>query len=163
MGTPNLVENSQSEYVLQLIPYGVLLEDSNRKLLSVNNEFLHIFNITLSQNEMIGLDCELLTEEAKKYFVDQNQFTAFVSSCIENKKRNRANFKLINNRFVELTYIPYIIGDTFSGHNWCYNNITERIENKIESNNKDSFYNNILNFIPADIAVFNAYHQYLYL
>ena len=66
MGTPNLVENSQSEYVLQLIPYGVLLEDSNRKLLSVNNEFLHIFNITLSQNEMIGLDCELLTEEAKK-------------------------------------------------------------------------------------------------
>ena len=163
MGTPNLVENSQSEYVLQLIPYGVLLEDSNRKLLSVNNEFLHIFNITLSQNEMIGLDCELLTEEAKKYFVDQNQFAAFVSSCIENKKRNRANFKLINNRFVELTYIPYIIGDTFSGHNWCYNNITERIENKIESNNKDSFYNNILNFIPADIAVFNAYHQYLYL
>jgi PAS domain S-box-containing protein len=163
MGDQNLIENNQSEYVLQLIPYGVLLEDCNRKLLSVNNEFLHIFNITESPAELIGLDCELLTEDSKKYFADEDQFSAFITDCIANKRRNRTNFELINNRFVELTYIPYFKDNVFSGHNWCYNNITERIENKIESNNKDSFYNNIINFIPAEIAVFNVYHQYLFL
>ena len=75
-------ENELSEFVLQQIPYGILLEDINRKISSVNNEFLTIFNLHSISKELIGLDCNIMLEQSKAKFLDPNTFQKFINDSV---------------------------------------------------------------------------------
>lgn len=158
-----LVKCDHAAHIIESLKYGILSEDIDRKIISANSEFINILNIPLKRENLIGLDCTLLADQVKYLYKNQNYFLNFINSCIENKKTINAEFELTNNRFVDITYIPYIHENQFLGHNWCFNDVTEETKNKKALKEKDSFYKNILNFIPADIAVFDADHKYLFI
>ncbi|MBC7473660.1 MAG: PAS domain-containing protein [Candidatus Sericytochromatia bacterium] len=159
----NQTEINQSSFILKNLPFGILLEDIDRKIISVNMEFINLFNIPAAPSELVGLDCTSMAESAKNQFVDSPIFMNFINKCIKAKIRDTQKFEIINDRHVELIYIPYIINGEFAGHNWIYNNITDDIRNKKLIATNEQFYKNILDYIPADIVVFDVHHNYVFI
>ena len=159
---PNYI--NQEGYILQNIPFGVLIEDSNRKIHSANQEFINIFSIPLTADQLVGLDCALLAQQSKSLFINQNFFLNFVANCIEQKeKTGPIEFELIDQKFIQISYIPFYQNEEFYGHSWCYNDISKEKSSYIDNKKQKKFYETILNAIPADIAIFNPDHSYIFL
>ena len=154
----------QAEFILQNIIFGVLIEDKDRKIFSANQAFIDIFNIPLSPSELVGLDCIKLAEDVKNLYLNQDDFLCFIDKCTLDKVKSEAKeFELTNGKIVEVNYIPYWKDNSFMGHSWCYNETTQIKKSLLENQNQKKFFETILHQIPADIAIFDAEHNYIFL
>jgi len=149
-----LIENLES---------GVLVEDENRNILLVNDQFIHIFGLPYHAHEMIGMNCADFVEKCKILFLQPDEFACEV----ENLQRSRQKqldkvLEMKDGRILSRDFIPVFIRDEYKGHLWKYTDVTETklFERKLESQKK--FYEQILAEIPADIAVVDTEHRYRY-
>lgn len=93
----------QASYILQNIPYGILIEDGNRCIHSANQELIKIFGMDARPEDLVGLDCEALAEQVKEAFKNQEYFVQTINKCISEKvKSGPYEFELVNGKFVEL-------------------------------------------------------------
>jgi len=155
----------QISFVVEQLPYGLLIENSERKIHSVNNALIDIFDLNLKPQDLKGFDCELLANEVGNAFINKEFFFEVIQQCIGQKtKQGPFPFALHSGKHVELTYIPYFnANNVFFGHSWCYTNITSLKETEIKFENQTKFFRNILDAIPADIALFSPKHEYLFI
>lgn len=154
----------QAQFIVQNIPFGILIEDSERKIYSANQEFINIFNIPLTTEELVGVDCGELAEQTKGLYKDPNYFLEFLDNCLFHKKQSElVEFELINGKFISVSYIPYFQEDIFCGHSWCFSDISEQKKYYQLNIDQKNFYETILNQLPADIAIFDQNHNYLFL
>lgn len=157
-------EISQVSYIVENLPYGILIEDSDRKIHTANQALIDIFNIPLNPEQMHGLDCKDLAAQIAPYFKNKDQFIETLNKClISKKKQGPFQLELISNKYVELNYIPYYSEGAFLGHSWCYADITVQKESENKIVNQTLFFKNILNSIPADIVLFSPEHKYLFI
>lgn len=154
----------QAEYIIQNTPFGILIEDCERKIYSVNQEFINIFDIPMKPNELVGYDCALLAEDVRELYVDYQKFFNFLDKCITKKVNSKAiEFELTNGKFIETNYIPYWDLGVFKGHSWCIIDVTDKKKTFLKNQKQKQFYENILNQLPADIAIFDENHNYVFL
>jgi len=155
----------QISYIFEQLPYGVLIENHERKIHSVNTALLEIFDLNLKPDDLKGFDCELLAEQVGDNFKDLAYFIDVVSNCIFSKtKAGPFEFKLNSGKFIELTYIPYYNAENqFLGHSWCYADITKQKISEQKLSDQTIFFKNILDSIPADVVLFNKEHQYQFI
>lgn len=161
----NQFDNELTNYIVSQLPYGLLIEDTERKIHSVNYALLNIFEIEAQPEDLKGFDCILLADQVGDKFTEKNYFFEVIAGCLAQKlKKGPFYFKLHNGKHVELTYIPYYNSENiFFGHSWCYADVTEqkKTETLLEVNTK--FFKNILDSIPADIVLFNPKHEYVFI
>jgi two-component system, sensor histidine kinase len=142
---------------------GVLVEDENRNIVLTNETFCRLFAIPATPEQMIGANCANFAEQSKDLFKDPVLFLEELEQllCAKEKKLNYT-MELADGRFLSRDYIPVFFGGVYKGHLWKYTDVTESklVEHKLESQKK--FYEQILNEIPADIAVFDKDHRYLF-
>lgn len=162
MLTDNII--SQSEFIIQNTPFGMLIEDCERHIHSVNQAFIDIYGLNVTINELIGVDCVSLADSVKELYVDQQDFLDFINKTIDEKVKSKAKeFELTSGKFIEVNYIPYWSDGVFQGHSWCIGDISEKKKTFLENQKQKIFYETILNQIPADIAIFDENHKYLFL
>lgn len=140
-----------------------LLENELRQIEFVNQTFCDLFNIDSSPADMIGLDCSQAAEYNKVLFIDEEGFVNGINSLLENKKKVLGEMLFMKNgSVVQRDYIPIFKENIYVGHVWSYFDITENyyLNRKLEAQKK--FYEDILNSLPVDVAVFNSNHQYLF-
>ncbi|MRX47454.1 sensor histidine kinase [Pedobacter puniceum] len=165
MNSPaNQYHLDHANYILQNIPYGILIEDSKRCIHSANQELIKIFGMDAKPEDLVGLDCEVLAEQVKQAFKNQEYFVQTINKCLSEKvKSGPYEFELVNGKFVELNYIPYYVNDAFAGHSWCYSNVTIKKNHELEVKKQSDFFSDILDSLPADIAIFSPQHTYMFL
>ena len=142
---------------------GVLLESENRTVKLANRQFCEMFNIQAEPLQLIGMDCSKSTEQSRHFFINPDEFVERIDKIIEDRKTVTGDkLQLVDGRFFERDFIPIWNDGRYDGHLWVYQDITEKInaDKKLEEQRK--FYEEILDNIPADIAVFNSKHHYLY-
>ena len=104
---------------------GLLFEDNNRKLLMTNQRFLELFAIAGTVEDLKGKDAELMLQEYKKYFADEEGFINSTQALIEQGKVvTGQELELLGGRILTRDYIPLFTDDELSGHLWSYNDIT---------------------------------------
>jgi len=104
---------------------GILLEDENRKILVVNNEFCSMFAIEMDPKLLVGLDCTQSAEEFKGYFRDSENFVSRINAILTNKEIVlNEELELIDGRCFERSFIPIIIEGSYKGHLWSYSDVT---------------------------------------
>ncbi len=106
---------------------GVLLEDSNRKIVLTNQLFCDMFGIPAPPEALIGADCTESAEQNKQQFVNPEKFVADINRILKNRKAvYNDELELVDGRQFERDYIPTWLNDAYSGHLWKYRDITAR-------------------------------------
>jgi signal transduction histidine kinase len=156
------IEN-QLEILVNHSEHSLLMEDENRRIVFVNQKFIDLFGIPATPDQMIGIDCSKSAEENKSFFKNSDLFVSRINTLLKNKSRHEKEIlETVNNKTLERNYYPIFINNKYSGHLWTYKDITSEIELKKGIEVQRNFYQSILHNIPADIAVFEKDHTYLF-
>jgi PAS domain S-box-containing protein len=143
---------------------GVLLENEDHTIVLVNNQFCDMFEIAVEPASLTGANCADLAQQTKSFFKDQMSFLLRVEEVLTERKLVLADrLELIDGRFVERAFIPIWNENKFDGNLWVFTDITDKINADKKLEEQRIFYEEILDNIPADIAVFDHQHRYLYL
>ena len=142
---------------------GVLLENEHRKIEIINHRFCELFGIPLQPEHLVGTDCSHAAEESKHLFKDEVAFVERIDTLLHDKKQVFGDeLELKDGRWFDRDFIPIFQEGAYLGHLWVYTDITERKRYNSSLREQREFYENILNKIPSDIAVFDSDHHYLY-
>lgn len=155
---------SRMSSLIKNLHAGILLENDNRTIALINQRFCNLFNIPALPEQMTGIDCTQAAEQSKLLFKNPGQFVSGINKILENKELVVAEkLEMADGRFLERDFIPIWNEGRYDGHLWVYEDVTEKInaDRKLEEQRK--FYEEILDNIPSDIAVFDNKHRYLYL
>ncbi len=107
---------------------GVLLENSDRKIVLTNQLFCEMFSIPVAPEAMEGADCTNYAEQSKHLFKDPDGFVAKLNIILAEKKSVfNDELVLVDGRYLERDYIPTYLDHKYSGHLWKYRDITIRM------------------------------------
>lgn len=142
----------------------VLLENENRTIALVNQKFCDIFGIPSAPENLIGTDCSEAAEQTKHLFKNPEEFVERIRELLQNKIIVSGDkIELLSGRVLRRDFIPIWSANQYFGHLWVYQDITAEENREQALTRQKVFYEEILNKIPADIAVFDKDHRYLFL
>jgi PAS domain S-box-containing protein len=105
---------------------GILLENSERKIVLTNQLFCEMFAIPAPPEAIIGGDCSESAEQSKHFFKNPEIFVADIEKILTNKKVVfNDELELVDGRYFQRDYIPTYIDEVYSGHLWKYRDVTE--------------------------------------
>jgi PAS domain S-box-containing protein len=157
------ITNSRFEKIIDDPIVGLLVEDEDRRIVNVNDTFCRLFLIPSPAASLIGMCCMASAQQSKSMFTDPEQFVDRVNELLMGRVAVLNDvLELADGRFFRRDYIPIFIDNNYRGHMWKYMDITESktLENKLKE--QKEFYEKILNNLPADIAVFDKDHHYVF-
>lgn len=150
-------------FILNEVPFAVLLEDNQGGLQFVNTNFCKLFNIPLEPAEIIGLDCKKAAASAAPIFKEPLRFLDRLTEILAKKEPIRQEMlELADGRVYLRDYLPIMNNSFFEGQVWIYYDYTDARKLEAKKRNLKKFYERILLNIPADIAVFDKDHKYLF-
>lgn len=119
---------------------GVVLEDEDRRVVLANQPFCSMFRLSLTPNELVGIDCCDIAEMSAPIFTDASVFRARVEEILVERKRVvNERIEMADGRTFLRDYVPVSVDDGFFGHLWHYRDITERVtsQKRIEALNDE--------------------------
>lgn len=154
---------NQLDILINNSEHCLLMENEHRKIVFVNQKFCDLFQIPVSPEQLVGADCSQSAEQSKHFFKNPDLFVTRIEELLENKiKIEKEILETTNNQILERNYYPIFIKNKYKGHLWSYKDISTEIELKNGLEIQRNFFESILHNIPADIAVFDHNHTYLF-
>lgn len=104
---------------------GILLENEDRKIFFINQQFCDFFSIPVPPQQLLGSDCSDAAENSKHLFEDPGLFVEEIAAILKNKVTVRGDVcKMKNGLILERDYIPVFDDFKYKGHLWIYRDIT---------------------------------------
>ena len=142
----------------------IMVEDDQRRIVLANQNFCNMFKVPVAPEMLIGADCSQSAEQSKHFFTNPDEFMRGVELILkEQQPVLNEIMQMADGRVLERDYIPIFIEDQYHGHLWNYRDVTDAFGYRQRLQEQQRFYEQIMDNIPADIAVFDAEHTYLYL
>ncbi|MGB3692815.1 MAG: response regulator [Spirulinaceae cyanobacterium] len=106
---------------------GVLLTNELGKVVLANQEFCHLFQLTVSPEELISLDCLKIAQNTQQVLINPQEYLARIETII-NQQQIVINeeLSLVDGRTIERNYVPIFIEGSYYGHLWLYWDISQR-------------------------------------
>jgi Bacteriophytochrome (light-regulated signal transduction histidine kinase) len=125
------VQHEQTNPVLQTVldslPTGVLVEDSNRNVLAVNQRLLELFEIDAPPETLVGAESDDMIDRLKDSFAEPEQFVARTNQLARDRHVEKGQeLALTGSRTVARDYVPYELPGG-GAHSWVYRDVTERV------------------------------------
>jgi len=106
---------------------GILVEDENSKIVLVNNEFCHLFNVPLDPERLVGLDYSVAHEMITDFVKEPLKFQKKVDKILSLRQLAiHEEVELTNGHVYERDFLPMYSGIKFMGNLWRYSDITPR-------------------------------------
>jgi signal transduction histidine kinase len=154
---------NQLDILVNNSEHSLLMEDEHRRIVFTNQKFIDLFGIPATPEQMIGADCSESAEQSKLFFKNPEYFVSRINTLLQNRLLHEKEIlETVTNKTLERNYFPIFINDKYRGHLWTYKDITAELELKKGIEVQRNFYQTVLNSIPADIAVFDKDHTYLF-
>jgi PAS domain S-box-containing protein len=158
------IDSTFFNVLISNIPQSLLVTDKHRKVLIANQQFCNMFGFKQSPAQLIGQSgIEVLAELS-------NQLDDFVNEAhkidkLTDEKRSRFNdiMRMADGRILMRDYVPIKVQQQIVGNIWLFRDETEKMQAQEVIQHQKFFYEDILNNLPADIAVFSPDHRYLFL
>lgn len=168
LGTHSTSVNPNSNYInsslfIDHLHIGILAEDNESVIVSANQVFCNLFNISEAPEAIVGLNSINLAQAHKYEFKEPD---SFINNAIKAKQlpiKSRDFLELKDGRIIERECIPIIENNCITGTLWTFTDISVQHKIGLELERQKQFYEQILNKIPADIAVFDKEHRYIFL
>ncbi len=155
---------SRMSTLISNLQAGILLSNAEKHITITNKRFCDLFNIQIKPSQLVGIDCDAASQQSKHLFKNPDAFIQTVDKLYDEKTLSTGNrFELTDGRHFEMDFIPIWNQNNYEGSLWVYNDITEKLNVAKKLEDQRVFYEEILDNIPSDIAVFDSKHTYLYL
>lgn len=116
---------SRLEGLVQNLHAGVLVEDENRKIVLINQQFCDLFSIPVAPELLIGADCAQAAEQTKELFCDSERFVKRVDELLQKRELTlNEDLQMRDGKILERHYIPVFSGDEYLGHMWHYRDVS---------------------------------------
>lgn len=141
----------------------VLVETADRRIALANTSFCRMFHVPAPPEAMVGADCTHAAEGSKSLFVDPDAFIASVERALE-ARQPIANelLEMADGSIVERDFVPITLDGRQSGHAWHYREVTARVRAEREVARLKNFYEQVLDSMPVQLAVFDRELRYLH-
>ena len=137
---------------------GILLEDSNRKIILTNQLFCDMFAIPAPPEALVGADCSDSAEQSKSLFKNPDKFLTHIQKILSDKIAVlNDELELADGRFLERDYIPTYLDNAYNGHLWKYRDITSRKLSEKKISQQNERLNAIIMAMPDLIFVMDQY------
>ncbi len=121
---------SRLSALISTLNAGILVEDENRYIALINQQFCDMFGIPVAPQYLLGSDCTNSAEQSKSLFKHPEEFITRIDALLIKQEISlNDEIELADGRFFERDYIPVISGGTFLGNLWQYRDITQRKKN----------------------------------
>ncbi len=142
---------------------GIIVVDPDRTILFANQLYCDLFGLQETPEQLIGTSIAKGREKRMSLYKDLEGQLARIIEIIERKEVVlNDEIELTDGRIFARDYLPLVLSGNDKGEIWKFRDITsiKNTERRFEEQRK--FYENILHSIPADIAVFDEQHRYLF-
>jgi len=136
---------------LNSIDYGILVVDSNRKVLEANDLYFNMWNMPWDIYSLNNEKANL--KYIKKQLVDPDTFEAWVNFTYEVIVTEHYTAELIKGRVFEVFSTPIMDKEHMIGRLWGFRDITVRVNAESEMHRSEERYRTIVEFCPDAIFV----------
>jgi len=124
--------NTLLSTLFDALPVGILVEDSERNILTANQRLADLFDIQGSPGDLVGEHCLDTAEAVADQFVDRTAFLAGLDRLVDRRERRlNEHFELVDGRVFQRSYLPADL-PTGPANIWLYWDITDRVERQRE-------------------------------
>jgi|GEM_PF-678268 len=124
--------NTLLSTLFDALPVGILVEDSDREVLTVNQRFVDLFDIPQSPDDLVGTYCPDNAEAVAEQVADREAFLTALERLPDRRERRlNEHFELTDGRVFQRSYLPVEL-PTGPANIWLYRDITDRIERQRE-------------------------------
>lgn len=149
--------NVWSKSMIDNIKLGIIMEDANRTIVTVNKKLIDIFKIDAIPEDFIGVNCGDAAETMKNLFFDPDTFIQSTNKIINDKKEIVDEvLRLKNGQTVERSFfqLKSNLGESMSF--WFYNDVSEYHKLLNLLTEKEAKYRGILENTKLGILETNA-------
>lgn len=158
----NLTKDELS-FIFNSLPHAVLFESSDHTVLYVNQPFCTIFGIDAPSEVLVGSNCKDNAVQSAAYFLEPSLFLSRIESIYANGVEVlNEEIQFVSGQTLLRDYKPMMVDDSINGHLWLYKKPETEINILSAANSQRYFYEDLLDNIPADIAIFDPSHRYLF-
>lgn len=143
---------------------GLLVTDEHKKIIFVNQAFCKLYGISARPYELKGLDTAASLEEHKLFYKNPDELTDRINEILKDGKAVFGEeLEMKDGRIISRDYLPLSFDHTDTGEMWWFKDITEKKTIEARFEKQRLFYELLLNNIPADIAVHDKNHKFLFI
>ena len=142
---------------------GVLLVNDEQQILFVNQQLCKIFQLQQLPGTFVGQQISALLNRAAGLFSDSSSITQQLKAVIDHKKpAYKEKVILTDNRILSADFIPIWLDKNISGNLVLFRDDTLSIRTAESLETDKKFFQDILNHLPEEVAVYSAYFKYKY-
>lgn len=157
------LKKEELSFILNSLPHAVLFESSDHTVQYVNQTFCTIFGIDAPAEVLIGTNCKDNAVQSAHYFVEPSLFLSRIESIYANGLEVlNEEIRFVSGQTLLRDYKPMTIDGNINGHLWLYKKPDAEISFLSAASSERHFYEDLLGNIPADIAIFDPSHRYLF-
>ncbi|MDG1062987.1 MAG: PAS domain S-box protein [Flavobacteriaceae bacterium] len=121
------------QMIVENFNQAVVYEGTDGKIKYVNQKFLDLFDLDVSINDVVGMDCQYARSILSPKFESQNEFSPRVDAILEAQVPiDRELLFGKDGRMIERSYRPIINNSVLDGHLWSY--VDNTIEHRFNAN-----------------------------
>lgn len=149
--------------LLASLPQGLIITDSDRRVVAANEQFCKLFSLNETVDYLITLTgSEVLTLLKDRLIDFDKQLSEIERTAEAREPKYNCEMKLRNGAVLKRDYMPINLKQKHIGNIWLFNDDTENFKARELVKEQKAFYEDILNSIPSDIAVLSPEHKYLF-
>lgn len=147
--------------LISSMPHATLVTDAFRNIIITNQQFCHLFNLPKNPQQLAGYNTVDLLGDLSNDLLDITDMSLRIAELYNSREpADNDEMHLRDGRIIVRGHRPLYFRNEFFGHLWTYADETERIHARKRLNEQRDFYEQILNSIPTEIAIFSPDHRY---
>lgn len=145
----------QLQTLIENFPYGVLIEDENRKIVLVNKKVIDIFGGTNAPQELVGMDTRDGAKVLEGVYKNYATYVGRIEEIINQQEVVvDEKIELTGGRVFARNYAPLFRDNKYSGAVWTYKDITK--QNEIDEMKTD-FVSMVSHQLKTPVAQIKGY------
>ncbi|TDL61505.1 PAS domain-containing sensor histidine kinase [Rhodococcus qingshengii] len=115
--------NALLRTIIDGIPIGIIVINTDRKIVAVNRPCLELFRINEPRQNLIGQPAAKYYQPSYKHSEEEKEK---VKGILANNIPVVDEVEMLNDRLIKRSYFPFYIDEELKGHLWAFEDITER-------------------------------------
>ncbi len=131
--------SARLEALISHMPYGILAEDKDNRLILINQQFNEIFRAPTHSEKMLGMKPEEVPQQGRNIFQEEDLYDNRSKEIITNREKVLSEeWKLVDGRIISRDAIPIFTNGKYDGFLWQFKDTTE--QKRIEQELKDASF-----------------------